>query len=693
MKLLENIKVTALLAGNSEKITLSATDKLGEYSASVGGATVTATLREEKVNGFTAVRLSAAVDGACFDGECAVAVEIPTLGDIDGLFANFQNCMHWCRSSFDSDITKLHERTVSLLYKKSVGGYGFVLPVVDDTYKFMLRGSVDGMELFGFSNVNNLSTLDQLVCVYGEDDEPYSLMHDVAETALGLLNNGTVLREKRRYPEIFEYLGWCSWDALEIRISTAGLLEKCEEIKSKNVPIRWAILDDMWAECDKLREIPDDLNRETGMFKVMHSSKIRSFEADPTRFPTGLRDCIRQMKEYGLKIGMWHPTSGYWAGIDPESELAKQYGHLLVECENGRLMPSPTLDKAFMFYSAFHDFLKECGTDFVKIDNQGFIKDNYKNIAPIGRAARNIQHALAASVGGHFDNDIIECMCMATENMFNRPTGAVARCSGDFQPENREWFIRHILACSYNSLIQGMFYWGDWDMWWTDDEQATKNSVLRAISGGPIYVSDKIGRTNPEILAPLCYADGRILRCDAPARPTLDCLVSDPETNGKIFKLMNVYPNGGVVAVFNLGRGANAVSGTISAVDAGCCGDVVLYEHFSGEVTVLRDGQSLDVTLSDHDDFRLYTVVPIRGGVAMVGLVDKFNSPLAVRKVFDGVYDLREGGRLGVVCVDGREVEVLTEDGRFASNSDGMLKIFELPIDTKHFKLVRTTRL
>lgn len=47
------------------------------------------------------------------------------------------------------------------------------------------------------------------------------------------------------------------------------------------------------------------------------------------------------MKKYGLKIGMWHPTSGYWAGIDPESELAEKYRDLLIETPNGKAHAEP----------------------------------------------------------------------------------------------------------------------------------------------------------------------------------------------------------------------------------------------------------------------------------------------------------------------------------------------------------------
>lgn len=687
MNILENLKPTFKTAsGETFAYEKECCGKFDYKSDKLTGSLV---VTQENIDRLCAVRVKASVTGDKFNADCAVALGIPSLGELEGYFGNYQSCNHWCRAQFGDDISKLNPRTQALLAKKKDGGYIFILPVVDDTYKAQIRGAEGGMEIFLFSIVSTLDECDQLAFVWGEGEDPYKLMNDCAKLAMKLLDNGAMVRSERRYPEIFEYLGWCSWDALEIRISTEGLLAKCEEIKEKKIPFRWAILDDMWAECDKLRDIPDDLTRETGMFSVMHSSKLRSFEADPKRFPTGLKDCLDKMKEYGLKIGVWHPTSGYWSGIDPESELAVKYRELLIECPNGKLMPTPELDKAFLFYNAFHDFLKHCGTDFMKIDYQGFIVENYREVLPIGKAARAIQRAICSSVGAHFDNDIINCMGMASENMFNRPSGAVSRCSGDFQPENREWFIRHILACSYNSLIQGMFYWSDWDMWWSDDEQAKKNSVLRAISGGPIYVSDKIGRSRPEIFEPLCYSDGRILRCENPAIPTKDCLVSNPETSGRIFKVFNRYDKGGVIAAFNLDSENKPVSGSVSAADLGCgCEKIAVYEHFSGEVRLLDKGEALEVTLSDHDDFRLYTLVPVEDGVAVLGLIDKFNSPLAAKPEFAGVYALYEGGRFAFVSAEDRDFTLETESGAYKPEKKGMLYIAELPLSDRHVRIV-----
>lgn len=687
MNLFEKAKASVRSVDGTE-YELSGDGLKGRFSAKSDEVSTTVSLIEKKNGELSTFYVKGELKGGCFSAEKAISIVFPLPDDIYGYMADYQSCDHWCRPAFGKTSEAVPDRTQALLYKKNDGRFGFLFPLVGEDYKAELRGTPDGIEMYIFANVSDMSKCSTPALIAGEGAEPYKLMKDCASLAVKLLDNGVALREERRYPEIFEYLGWCSWDALEIRVSTEGLLAKCREMKEKKIPFKWAIIDDMWAECDNLRDIPDDLTRETGMFKVMHSSKLRSFEADPKRFPTGLADCLTKMKKYGLKIGIWHPTSGYWAGIDPDSPLAEKYKELLVTVPNGRLMPSPETDKAFMFYSAFHDFLKSCGTDFVKIDNQGFLMYNYKNYRSLGSAARNIQRAVCASVGSHFDNNIINCMGMASENMLCRPSGAISRCSGDFQPENREWFIRHILACGYNSLIQGMFYWSDFDMWWTDDEQALKNSVIRAISGGPVYVSDKIGRSRPEIFKPLCFSDGRLLRCETPAVPTLDCLVDDPEKSGRIFKMKNVYPRGGVVAALNLDAENSPVSGSVSASDIGQDYErFAVYEHFSGETVILEKGGKLDVTLRDHDDIRLYTIVPVENGVGVLGLIDKFNSPLAITDEFDGVYSIREGGEFAFVTADGKKRAAVSESGRHTVRRNGILNVVSLPLKDRHIRI------
>ena len=515
----------------------------------------------------------------------------------------------WCRPFWGRSLSELPEIVQSLLIKNG-DGYIYYLPVCDSVFKTIIRGKEDGFEFYTYSNCNTVKECKrQLAFVCLEGKEPLSLMKEGARVVCNLLDNGLKLREEKTVPEVFNYLGWCSWDSMQIRVNHEGLLEKAREFKSKNVPVHFAIIDDMWADVPHLNEIPAEADFRT-MVINMHGSKMRSFAGDPKRFPKGMKAAVEDLKKEGIPtVGIWFPTTGYWAGLMPDESEAERQKDNTVTLENGQIIVAPEKEKAERYFDDFCSRVKEWGGDFVKIDNQGF-HQRYENVAPIGESARAIQNGIDKAADKYFDGALINCMGMPSECMFNR-TSAVSRCSDDFIPESREWFAKNILQCSYNGLLQGQFYVNDWDMWWTDDDQAVKNSLCRAISGGPIYVSDKIGRTNPEILKPLCLENGRIIRPDESATPTADCLMQNPTTTDKIFKIRNRIGENGVCAVFNINAENNAVSGTLTPSELGIAeGDYIFYEHFTKQTGVLKAGECLNISLAHNDDFRLYSFVP-----------------------------------------------------------------------------------
>lgn len=53
----------------------------------------------------------------------------------------------------------------------------------------------------------------------------------------------------------------------------------------------------------------------------------------------------------------------------------------------------------------------------------------------------------------------------------------------------------------------------------------------RAISGGPVYVSDYPGNHDASLLKSMVLPDGHILRTQTPLRPTVDCLFASPMTD------------------------------------------------------------------------------------------------------------------------------------------------------------------
>ncbi|KAM7268843.1 hypothetical protein ACFE04_011009 [Oxalis oulophora] len=75
---------------------------------------------------------------------------------------------------------------------------------------------------------------------------------------------------------------------------------------------------------------------------------------------------------------------------------------------------------------------------------------------------------------------------------------------------------------------------------------AEYHGSARAISGGPLYVSDAPGKHNFELLKKLVLPDGSILR----GRPTGDCLFSDPARDGVSFApngLIDMFNSGGAI--------------------------------------------------------------------------------------------------------------------------------------------------
>ncbi len=588
------------------------------------------------------------------DGELGCFVDF-TVSDVKRFMVDYRHAEFWCRPAFGENFKDIPDNTQGLFLQHFDGSYTVCLPVVDEKYKCFIEGTEDGfIRARVFSWYDNLSECKTLAFVYATGKNPYKLMESCAKEAVRLLGNRIKLRSERNYPEVFEYLGWCSWDAFQIRVGEDNIDKKCREFKEKNIPVKWAIIDDMWAEVHDFYDAPYNTRQE--MFSLMHSSRLYSFKADPKRFPNGLKKCIDNIKSFGMRVGMWHPTTGYWLGIDKNGDIYKDYADLLLQVNDDMVIPSYEEDKAYKFYNAFHTYLEDCGTDFVKIDNQSMTRRFYKKYAPIGDVARQFHNAMERSVKEHFGGRMINCMGMASEDMWNRSDSPVSRCSDDFQPEDRAWFIKHILQCSYNCLVQGQFYVCDWDMWWTDDGQAVKNSVIRAISGGPIYVSDTLSRSRAEILKPLCLSNGRILRCDRPAVPSRDSLMIDPRESKKPFKLQNTANECGILAVFNLDKDNKPVKGSISSDDIeGLCGDEFgVYEYFSKALKIIKKDESFDLELTDNDDFKLYTFVPLKNGNGIIGMTDKMISP----KTF---------------TVDGNGEPTIAEDGDFAVIKDRKL--------------------
>ena len=557
-----------------------------------------------------------------FDTECAVGINIRSIEDLQKFVALCNIGEFWIHPFF-GELNEMPPYTQSLLVERD-NGYRFMTTVCDNGFVSTIRGYQDGFDLYTWNNcyANEVNTI---VLAWEDGSDIYELPRMVHTGVLAMQDKQPLPREDKPYPPIFEYLGWCSWDAFHMDVTHEDLLKKAEEFKEKNIPVRWFILDDMWGDVPN-NNIP-----------TMHSRELNSFEAAPDRFPYGLKGCAADLKNRGLSVGLWHPTTGYWHGINPNSQLAREYGKYLFWANNAQLIPCFEREKILEYYDRQYQFYKECGIDFMKTDNQSHLRVYERLAMPIGIAAENLHHAIETAVNKYFGGQLINCMGMATENFWNRES-SVCRFSGDFMPENRRWFAGHLLQCSYNSVVQGSIYYGDWDMWWSDDTQALKNSVIRAMSGGPIYVSDRLGRSIRAVILPTVYDDGKIIRLNTPARPSYECMFSDCRKNSRAFKLFNRHNENGILAVFNIDDNENKVFTRISARDMNIdfTREYCVYDWFERKAFLLKAGEEFEIALKDYDDFKLYLFVPFVDEEAVVGLADKYMSVATFRRLPNG---------------------------------------------------------
>ncbi|KKI90090.1 hypothetical protein WQ54_23555 [Bacillus sp. SA1-12] len=566
----------------------------------------------------------------CFAPEGAITLHVGSIGQVSGLMANYQHKDWWTRPHFSLDLTSLPNRTQSLLWKDK-NRYYYLLPVVDKIYRTDLSGGKQGMDIKLSAYTGGFDRCQTLAFAIGVGEQPFELSTATIERTLEALEFPTLPRKKKRYPHVLDYLGWCSWDAFYHEVNEDGIIEKMDELIEKKLPVKWVMIDDGWLDVE--------------------DNRLVSFKANREKFPNGLSSISRKLKEkYDVPwVGVWHTIAGYWGGV--HSKLAESLKDCVYQTNSQKFIPHPELDKGFKFWNEFHSSLKKQGIDFVKVDSQSAVTNFMMYQKSAGEAARGIHAGLEASAGLHFDHCMINCMGMASENIFYRPISAISRNSDDFVPGEEISFKEHALQNAYNSYYHGEFYWGDWDMFWTTHEEIVQNAILRAVSGGPVYFSDQVGLTDPEKILPLILNDGKILRAEQPGLPTEDCLFTNPNLEQVPLKVWNTVQNTGVIAVFNIDLNGEQVHGALRPADIpNLTGErFAVVDNLKQTVKILSKDEALPLSL-EKDSAELYLILPFEG-FTPIGLLNKYLSPATVLNFFAGeksvIIDVAEGGTFG----------------------------------------------
>lgn len=537
----------------------------------------------------------------------------------------------WTRPAFVQRWEELPERT-QCVYLEYEDGYGCLMLLAGERFKANAKGMENGKLCLNMTAYKGgQSGFSEPVFVWAKKNTVYEAVHTCAEAAAK--ETGALLKEEKTYPKMFDYLGWCSWDAFYTDISEEKVLAKGNELKEKQVPVHWMLLDDGWQSV-----------REQRMYDLMPEKE---------KFPDGFADMVRRLKEDSSieHVGVWHALGGYWGGIEPGSEAHREQKEHLYETSAGKLLPYPEAERGYGFYRDWYGKLRQEGIDFVKVDGQSAVKNYYENDIAVCQAARETHKALEGAVGCCMGGQIINCMGMAMENILGRQGAALSRNSDDFVPDEPEKFGEHLIQNAYNAVYHNEFYFCDWDMFWTYHPDAKKHALLRAVSGGPVYFSDRIGETDAETLKPLVYSNGQILRMQRTAMPAQDSLFENPLQKGLI-KLTNIgkygggNQNGGAIAVYNVCGKAQETRISVKDIHDLGKGEYVIYDWMDRRV--IEDGEQI---VCADKECRLYLILPAGKEVMPIGLLDKYISFHALEAITVtenmAVVVLKDGGEFG----------------------------------------------
>lgn len=560
----------------------------------------------------------------------------------------------WMKPAVGDDLGRVPPETQFLLARLGGGGWVVLVPLLDDPLRFSLQGGPEGtLELLAETGDAWLPAQQGTALYVAAGPDPFALMRNAAPEVMEHLGTGRLRRDKP-LPAFVDQFGWCTWDAFYADVSAEGVRQGLESFARGGVPLKMMILDDGWLD---MRRLP------TG------EKRLVSFDANQ-KFEGGLSPLIDMAKrDFGVQtLLVWHTIVGYWGGVDKALgyEVIDQLRHF----GEGILSHVPTFDIDWWgqlvgyvpehtvgrFFDDFHARLAEQGVDGVKVDSQAVLEALAQGQGGRVRVSRAYRKALEASVQKHFDGRLINCMSNAQEAWYYSPDSTLLRSSIDFFPNRPDLHGLHLYTNAMVGLWFGEFMHPDWDMFQSTHPLGAFHAAGRAVSGSPVYVSDKPGQHDFELLRKLVLSDGGVLRADRPGLPTMDCLLVDPTRESVLLKIWNRNGPAAVIGAFNcFYDGASddelAIKGRVSPDDVpDFDGErFAVFSHQANVLAVLDRRTEIELALRP-GEFEVFSLVPVQHDFAALGLADKFNGRAAVLgQSWSGtervVVDLKDGGR------------------------------------------------
>lgn len=662
-----------------------------------------------------------------FDADEGKSRHVVSVGKLKGIrfMSIFRFKVWWTTHWVGDNGRDLENETQMVILDKSDSGrpYVLLLPIVEGPFRSSLQpGEDDSVDLCvesGSTKVSGGSYRSSLYMHAGDD--PYSLVKEAMRVVRVHLGTFKLLEEKTP-PGIVDKFGWCTWDAFYLKVHPQGVWEGVQGLVDGGCPPGLVLIDDGW---QSIRHDDDPISDQEGMnrtaageqmpcrlIKFQENYKFRDYvspkSSGPTALTKGMGAFVRDLKDEFKSVDyvyVWHALCGYWGGLRPKVPCLPESNVIAPKLSPGLKLTMEDLavdkivnngvglvppEKVDQLYEGLHSHLESVGIDGVKVDVIHLLEMLCEEYGGRVELAKAYYKALTDSIKKHFKgNGVIASMEHCNDFMLlGTEAIALGRVGDDFwctdpsgDPNGTFWLQGcHMVHCAYNSLWMGNFIHPDWDMFQSTHPCAEFHAASRAISGGPIYVSDSVGKHNFQLLKSLVLPDGSILRCQYYALPTRGCLFEDPLHDGNtMLKIWNLNKFTGVLGAFNCQGGgwcrearrnkcasqfSHAVTSVASPKDIEWTNGnsstpisiegvqlFAMYMFRTKKLVLSKPSQNIEISL-DPFDFELITVSPVTTlpgksvQFAPIGLVNMLNSGGAIESLaFD---DEENSVRIGV---------------------------------------------
>ncbi len=609
-------------------------------------------------------------------------VEVPMedIPDLDRFVCSYRDEPYFMKAMAGDREDDIPVETQWLGIRHTDGSYSVFFSLAFETYRTAFRGK-DG-RLWCIAVTGDDLVCEESFCAWYQisGSDFYKLLETAAKSVRERFATCRLRWEKKK-PECMDLFGWCTWDSFYDYVKAEDIPVGLKSFKSGGIVPKLLILDDGW-------QTTAEQNFVRGHWK------LSSFRANE-KFSPCLKETVDTAKAYGVeKFFVWHAILGYWGGVFPKAEGMEKYNpflHKAVHTQelqeiNPKRWQSEYFDagmidpqKADVFYDDYHTYLQEQGVDGVKIDVQSSIAAHAQGLGGRIAVTRAIRKGMEASVQKHFGGELINCMSHANDMVYHCKDSNLMRSSGDFYPNQPESHSAHIFHNAVNSMWLSQFVWCDWDMFQTSHPYGAYHAAARAISGSPVYVSDRVDEHDFALIRSLTDGDGRLLLCNQVAMPTADALFQNPTRDGELYKIFNTNDSGAVVGVFAFDEAKKSAYVGPGDIPGYTQGQFACHCYRTGEHLLLNAEDKVRISLQNRE-FDLITMAPVADGFAVLGLTNKLNCGGAVKKMESGetgfTFSVADGGelllysrrRISRMIMDDQAVAFVQDSGFITAN-------------------------